>query len=316
MLSDKTSNRYVFDMKAIRLSSATIQNSVGLKSIRLSQFDKNTTRVVFEDTKKLNISHKVDGNTLIITIKGIKSSDSSKATTNTPKVQPVGKGKVIVIDAGHGGKDPGTVFGKYYEKNAVLQTALLLGAELKKRSYTVHYTRTKDTYWQLRDRTKLANDKNADMFISIHVNAAAKKSNYDTWHGIETYFLSPARSERSISVAELENQSDMDEMDYYSKQTFLNFLNREKIVSSHKLAIDIQSFTLSSVKKKYKDAADGGVREAPFWVLVGAQMPAVLVEIGYITNKTERSRMFTKEYQTLLANGMANGIDAYFAKNR
>jgi len=104
-------------------------------------------------------------------------------------------------------------------------------------------------------------------------------------------------------------------LDKYSKNTLLSFLNRTKIVQSNKLAIDIQSGLLSSVKKKYDKIVDGGVREAPFWVLVGAQMPAVLIEVGYITNPTEAERLFNPFYQKALALGIRNGINNYFAKN-
>lgn len=278
----------------------------------MAQFNTSTLRVVFENHKKLNVSHNITGKTLIVHIDGV-----TNATQNaTVKIVPIGQGKIVVIDPGHGGKDAGTIHKKLYEKDAVLKIGKYLGEELKKRGYTVHFTRDKDIYLQLRKRTEIANNKTADMFISIHVNAAPKKSQYDSLKGIETYFLSPAKSDRSKGAAELENKSDLEEMDFYSKQTFLNFLNREKIIASHKLAIDIQSFTLANVKTKYKDIVDGGVREAPFWVLVGAQMPAILLEVGYITNTKDREKIFSDEYQRLLAIGVANGVDAYFAKNR
>ena len=134
--------------------------------------------------------------------------------------------------------------------------------------------------------------------------------------GIETFFLSLARSERSKEVAEKENKSDLEEANYFSKQNFLHSLSREKIIASNRLAIDIQKYTLSSVRKRYK-VEDGGVREAPFWVLVGAQdMPAVLVEIGYITHPSEGKRLATKAYQDLVAEGIANGIQNYFYNNQ
>jgi N-acetylmuramoyl-L-alanine amidase len=101
-----------------------------------------------------------------------------------------------------------------------------------------------------------------------------------------------------------------------SKNTLLSFLNTTKIVQSNKLAIDIQKGMLTKVRKKHKNVRDGGVREAPFWVLVGAQMPAVLVEIGYITNPTEADRLFNPFYQKSLAEGIANGVNNYFINNQ
>ncbi len=223
--------------------------------------------------------------------------------------------KTIVIDAGHGGKDAGAIgYKQRMEKHLVLDMALQLGKELKSRGYKVYYTRQKDEFINLRDRTKVANDKNADLFLSLHANAAPNEAKKLSMKGLETFFLSPDRSERSKNVAALENQSDMEEMDFYSKETFLNVFNREKIVLSNKVAIDVQSSMLKSVKKKYS-VEDGGVREAPFWVLVGATMPSVLIELGYISNPEECDNMFNPQYQKHLVDGISDGIDQYYTNN-
>lgn len=236
-------------------------------------------------------------------------------TANAKKVQSA-KGKVIVLDAGHGGDDPGAINGSLKEKNIVLSIAQKAGKELQGRGYKVYYTRSKDKFINLRDRTKYANDKAADLFISIHANAAPNKTKAATMHGIETFFLSPARSERSKNAAALENKSDIEEMNFFSKQTFLNFLNREKIIASNKLAIDVQREVLARAKSVSSKASDGGVREAPFWVLVGALMPAVLLEVGYITHPGEGELINNSKYQDALAKGLANGIDVYFSNQR
>ena len=236
-------------------------------------------------------------------------------TASAKKVQSA-KGKVIVLDAGHGGDDPGAINGSLKEKNIVLSIAQKAGKELQGRGYKVYYTRSKDKFINLRDRTKYANDKAADLFISIHANAAPNKTKAATMHGIETFFLSPARSERSKNAAALENKSDIEEMNFFSKQTFLNFLNREKIIASNKLAIDVQREVLARAKSVSSKASDGGVREAPFWVLVGALMPAVLLEVGYITHPGEGELINNSKYQDALAKGLANGIDVYFSNQR
>ena len=236
-------------------------------------------------------------------------------TASAKKVQSA-KGKVIVLDAGHGGDDPGAINGSLKEKNIVLSIAQKAGKELQGRGYKVYYTRSKDKFINLRDRTKYANDKAADLFISIHANAAPNKTKAATMHGIETFFLSPARSERSKNAAALENKSDIEEMNFFSKQTFLNFLNREKIIASNKLAIDVQREVLARAKSVSSKASDGGVREAPFWVLVGALMPAVLLEVGYITHPSEGDLINNSKYQDALAKGLADGIDVYFSNQQ
>ena len=236
-------------------------------------------------------------------------------TASTKKITSA-KGKVIVLDAGHGGDDPGAVNGHLKEKNIVLSIVQKAGKELQGRGYKVYYTRSKDKFINLRDRTKYANDKAADLFISIHANAAPNKAKAASMRGIETFFLSPARSERSKNAAALENKSDVDEMNYFSKQTFLNFLNREKIIASNKLAIDVQREVLAQAKTVIPKTADGGVREAPFWVLVGALMPAVLVEVGYITHPSEGELINNSKYQDALAKGLADGVDVYFSNQR
>ncbi|WP_346746829.1 N-acetylmuramoyl-L-alanine amidase [uncultured Campylobacter sp.] len=236
-------------------------------------------------------------------------------TTSTKKITSA-KGKVVVLDAGHGGDDPGAINGSLKEKNIVLSIAQKAGKELQGRGYKVYYTRSKDKFINLRDRTKYANDKAADLFISIHANAAPSKTKAVTMRGIETFFLSPARSERSKNAAALENKSDIEEMNYFSKQTFLNFLNREKIIASNKLAIDVQREVLARAKSVSSKASDGGVREAPFWVLVGALMPAVLLEVGYITHPSEGDLINNSKYQDALAKGLADGIDVYFSNQQ
>lgn len=240
---------------------------------------------------------------------------SSAATSMSSSKKGPKRDKTIVIDAGHGGKDSGaTGYKQRLEKHLVLEVALQLGKELKSRGYKVFYTRQTDEFIDLRDRTKVANDKNADLFVSLHANAAPNEAKKLSMKGLETFFLSPDRSERSKNVAALENQSTMEEMDYYSKETFLNVFNREKIVLSNKMAIDIQSSMLKAVKKKYS-VEDGGVREAPFWVLVGATMPSVLIEIGYITNPEESDNMANPQYQKQLIDGISDGIDRYYVNN-
>ena len=342
--------RFVLDFSARQKSHNTRLQDSFVGEVRISQYNDKTVRVVLSDEKKFNASVQIDGNLMILS--AVESSKSAKAARteknrdqksgrkrgreqdSEPQISTIEesggakstsvaagkiykstKGKLIVIDPGHGGSDSGAVGNGLKEKNVVLATSKKLGALLQKRGYRVLYTRSTDVFINLRSRTIFAGKKNADMFISIHANAAPNASSALKMSGVETFFLSPARSERSKNAAALENRGDLEDMNTFSKQTFLNFLNREKIISSNKLAIDIQSYMLSSVKKSFS-SRDGGVREAPFWVLVGATMPAVLVEMGYITHPQEGKNLGKSAYQDRIAQGIANGVDAYFQKNK
>ncbi len=225
------------------------------------------------------------------------------------------KHKKIVLDAGHGGKDCGAMSANLVcEKDIVLEVVKFLHKELKKRGYSVLLTRDKDIYIDLVGRTELANKKGADLFISVHANSIPKRSTSNA-HGIETYFLSTARSERARKVAEQENKDDVNLMDYFSKSLLLNSLNTQRLIVSNKLAIDVQYGMLQSIRKNYPDVVDGGVREGPFWVLAGALMPSILIEIGYNSHAIESKRIQSKPYQKILAKGIADGIDSFFSKN-
>lgn len=342
--------RFVIDFNARQKSQKTRLKDSFVSDIRVSQYNDKTVRIVLSDPKEFNANVEISGNMMILsTAEGLKAAKSARAEKNKDqksghkrgreqdsesqistidesqgaksvsvaagKIYKSTKGKLIVIDPGHGGSDSGAVGNGLKEKNVVLATSKKLGALLTKRGYKVLYTRSTDVFINLRSRTAFAAKRNADMFISIHANAAPNASSALKMSGVETFFLSPARSERSKNAAALENRGDLEDMNTFSKQTFLNFLNREKIISSNKLAIDIQSYMLSSVKKSFS-SRDGGVREAPFWVLVGATMPAVLVEMGYITHPQEGKNLGKSAYQDRIAQGIANGVDAYFQKNK
>jgi len=342
--------RFVIDFSARQKSQKTRFKDSFVSDVRVSQYNDKTVRVVLSDPKEFNANVEISGNMMILsTAEGLKAAKSARAEKNKDqksernrgreqdsepqistieesggaksvsvaagKIYKSTKGKLIVIDPGHGGSDSGAVGNGLKEKNVVLATSKKLGALLTKRGYKVLYTRSTDVFINLRSRTAFAAKRNADMFISIHANAAPNASSALKMSGVETFFLSPARSERSKNAAALENRGDLEDMNTFSKQTFLNFLNREKIISSNKLAIDIQSYMLSSVKKSFS-SRDGGVREAPFWVLVGATMPAVLVEMGYITHPQEGKNLGKSAYQDRIAQGIANGVDAYFQKNK
>ena len=315
--SKKKRYRYVFDIHASMLTESKNLRKSGISRIKLAQYNTNTLRLVIENSQKVNVRFKKESSQLVISIKSSttkKYEKTSKAATKTISPQRVDRNKIIVIDAGHGGKDPGAVgYKNYREKVVVYKISQELKKILRSRGYKVFVTRDRDKFIKLSHRTEFANKKKADIFVSIHANAVAKK-NAKKAHGVESYFLSKSRSKRAEQVAAKENSADLSDMNRYGKNTFLKFLNSHRILASNKLAIDLQRGMLGTLNKNYK-VKDGGVREGPFWVLVGAQMPAVLVEVGFISHPTEAKRLVNDKYRKTLALGLANGIERYFANN-
>jgi len=219
---------------------------------------------------------------------------------------------LIVIDAGHGGHDSGARAEGRLEKDLVLAITKKLYTKLKRQGYRVYYTRNDDRFLKLGERTRIADHKDAKVFVSIHANAIANKSRFNIVEGVETYFLQKTRDARSQRIASRENASVLQGTDALSKEVIIDsVLNGPKIIQSHKLAIDVQNSIVSKLRSKYNNVKDGGVRPAPFYVLVGASRPSILVEVGYITNDKERQRLFTHNYQDNIAQGIAQGIGRY-----
>ena len=336
--SQKIDNKYVYSFDILGKYKYTVPTKLEIDNIdNISINDKkDSVNIKISNKENTKITYSLSSKELIININNQSTSNTNTASvvpnkkesksSEMPSTLPSSisssiennskeKNKVIVLDAGHGADDVGAVGpNKRYEKVVNLNVTKYLAALLKQRGYTVYLTRNNDTFIKVMDRTILANEKNADLFISVHTNAVPKEKANEV-DGIETFFLSPARSERAKRVAELENKTDIREMSNSSKDVFLESLNRPRITASHKFAIDVQAGILQSTRSKYKDIKDSGVREGPFWVLVGAQMPSILVELGYISHPTESKRLYDKDYQQLLANGIANGVDSYFSKN-
>ena len=313
--SSKKEYRYVFDIHSSMGKYSKRLKKYGIKSIKLSYYNSNTIRLLIKNNSRLVLRFKKTNKQLVINIQTGKKSSHHTVSKVVKRVLTPKRGdrsKIIVIDAGHGGKDPGALGYKgYREKNVVIKIAKNVRKILTNRGYKVYMTRDDDRFIKLRDRTGLANKKHANLFISIHANAS---SNLKA-RGIECYFLARSRSKRASRVAAKENSADISAMNRYSKRNFLNFLNHYKILASNKLAIDLQRGILGTLKNNYRHIKDGGVREGPFWVLVGAQMPAVLIEVGFISNKSEAKRLVNSEYQKKISLGIANGVERYFANN-
>ena len=218
----------------------------------------------------------------------------------------------IVIDAGHGGHDSGAIGAGLYEKNLVLQIAKRTAKKFKDMGYRVYLTRSNDRFIKLSGRTKIADRKDAKVFISIHANAIAQRNRFNAVEGIETYFLQKTRDAKSQRIAKRENEAVLQGADTLSKNVIIDsVLNGPKIIESNKLAIDVQANIMKSVRSAYGDARNGGIKPAPFYVLVGASRPSILVEVGYITNPKERARLFTSDYQERIAKGIVAGATRY-----
>jgi N-acetylmuramoyl-L-alanine amidase len=220
--------------------------------------------------------------------------------------------KRIVIDPGHGGQDagaPGYEKG-VFEKDVVLSIAKKLAEKVEKElGVEVIMTRSDDTFITLEERTQIANRKKADLFISIHTNATLNKSAY----GIETYFLNLARDKDSVAVAARENATS--EKNISDLQSILDSLMRNtKITESSKLATYVQDSMVRNLSKSYEQVNSKGVKQAPFYVLLGARMPAILVETSFISNERECKRLTDAEYQVKLCDAIVDGVRAYIRK--
>jgi len=224
---------------------------------------------------------------------------------------------VVVIDAGHGGHDGGATAEGRREKDLVLTIAHRTANKFKAMGYSVYMTRGDDRFIKLSGRTKIADRKEAKIFISIHANAIANRSRFNSVEGVETYFLQKTRDAKSQRIAKRENASVLEGTDSLSKSVIIDsVLNGPKIIESNKLAIDVQRYIISALHTAYPDVKNGDVRPAPFYVLVGASRPSILVEVGYITNDKERERLFTADYQDRIATGIAKGATRYLDNHK
>lgn len=299
-----------------------------LMQARAGQFNRDTVRLVLDiqDLKSYKVFGLQNPFRVVIDCFGQKKREPTlRADVKKGKAQKVKRGyaaqqpptvglaqalglgiKRVVIDPGHGGKDPGCVYKGMYEKNITLDISRRLAQVLRsKLGCQVLLTRNSDKFLALEDRTAYANTKEADLFISVHVNAAPSRR----LNGVETYFLNLASDEQSMLVAARENATSTRSIG--DLQVILNDLMlNSKINESNRLARLMHGNLVKGLRRHYK-VRDLKVRQAPFYVLIGAQMPAVLVEVGFITNPAERKRLATKSYRQRVADHIATGIVSY-----
>lgn len=304
----KKGYRYIFDVNAIVYKKPVIKHKE-IKRIMISQYKRDTIRIVIESDKKLNPRFKIDKSSLVVTL-GVSKVNAPKAK-QMPRLTK--KNKLIIIDPGHGGRDGGAVgFKKYLEKTIVLQIANRLAKLLRDEGYQVKMTRSKDKTLSLKWRTKFTRKAKPDLFLSIHANAVPKKNAHKA-RGVEIYYLDPKKgSKRSSRLERKENAADYQAMDKSMSQLFSATQSRAKVIESNFLAIDLGQNVVSRLREKNYKLKDAKVAGGNFWVLVGATSAAALVEVGFVSHSKEVKRLVNPRYQQVFAEGLADGVDQYF----
>ncbi len=213
-----------------------------------------------------------------------------------------------MVDAGHGGKDPGAVGpSNVLEKDVTLAMAKSLAKRLEKDlGCEVILTRDRDVYLPLEERTAIANRVGADLFISIHANANKSSKAY----GVETYYLNFSKNDKAAAVAARENGTSLKQVGDLELILF-DLMANSKINESSRLAAEVQKSMVDGLSRSYSKVRDLGVRQGPFYVLVGATMPSVLVEAAFISNKREESRLASRKYQDKACAAIAKGVRNY-----
>ena len=321
-------DRVYVDIYQVKLNPILEGQSFQVKNDYISQilFVHKTATTVrlaceldFAKVASYRVWHLFDPFRVVIDIypKGTSSAGTSPNLAQPP--QPLDSGysmarqlglgiRTIVIDPGHGGLDPGCI-GKrgLQEKGVVLDICLKLKSLLgTRKDLQVILTRESDIYVPLEDRPVIANQKKADLFISVHANASFNRKR----SGVETFFLnfSPDPSVNEIAAGEnATSTKNISEM----KSIIVKIVQNSKLFESKELAGKIHQSLLKSLLQKRGTVKDLGVKGGPFWVLIGSDMPSVLVEVSHLSNPKEEALLNTSEYEDQVARGIYNGILEY-----
>lgn len=279
--------------------------NMGIFSRFVVDYSKRNAIVIIMDFKKLEFYHiyyNKNADTLIIEaterskvlLKGIETKKLASSKQIPSEFLPYDlarkKGlnvRTVIIDPGHGGRDPGTAHNGIIEKNLVLDLSLQLGNELKKLGYKVEYTRTRDEFITLTRRAEIAKEKKADIFVSVHANASENIK----IGGLETYFLDYPRYKEKSSAKNITN-----DVRIYESERFASLVHREMFTS-----VNSQGYMVKN----------GGIKGSLFMVLENINMPGVLLEVGYVSNAKDAQNLKNKNYISSIAKGIAKGIDSY-----
>lgn len=260
--------------------------------------------IVLRDRKKLPVY-------LSSIEKSPSVSSVEKGLSPLTLAQQLGLGvKKIVIDPGHGGKDPGAMAFGMKEKDIVLHIARQLAPVLEQElRCEVLLTRTDDSFISLEERTAIANTENADLFVSLHINAHPSTR----VRGLETYYLNLTTNAEAMRVAARENATSTHQMSDL-QDILSDIMKNSKISESSRLAEQVHNSILSEAESKgYINIKNLGVKQAPFYVLIGAQMPAILIEIAFISNQQDASNLRDSRFVQMLTEEIADGIRAYIS---
>lgn len=297
-----------------------------IEQLRMTDTKGSPSRLVLDldEQAKQKVAVRVSKNQLIIVVPrhkekfvAVKAKSPRKRTairvaknSTSSKKQVNAKIPVVVLDAGHGGKDYGAK-GTHglFEKDLNLEISRQVEKILLNRyHYKVIMTRKNDTFIELKDRGKIANTHNADLFVSIHANAAKRKSA----KGIETYYLGSGSNEQALETAERENGDLVHSVaDDAVQEILASLISTTKINDSSRLAAIVQRRLHKTMSKKFSGIQNLGVKEGPFFVLHDTNMPSILVEVGFVTNHREGRQLKNKIYQKWLAESIARGIHDY-----
>ena len=284
-----------------------------LKRIRIAQKTPSTVRVVADlDFKKAfyRVWHLPDPFRIIIDIYPSKLPQPPRPVkSGSSMIRQLGLGiRRVVIDPGHGGIDPGCVGKKGdQEKNIVLDVTRRLKKILEsKENLEVIMTRESDIFLDPESRTVIANQKQADLFISIHANASRNRK----LSGVESFYLNFSQDPSVIETAARENATSTKKISEM-KEIIERIVQNTKISESKELAEVIQNNLVKSLSQKYSNVKSLGVKGGPFWVLIGGEMPSVLLEISFLSNPTEELRLKSSQYRQRIVQGIYEGIMEY-----
>ena len=332
--------RVYIDLKRTRLGKDVKDITIGdglLKGARVGQYKADVVRVVLdtENIKDYKIFPLSDPARLVIDVRGERPMEISRLEpsitamplrTVVPKLEeaPVivekksrppqkmtlSKIRRIVVDPGHGVHDSGAVGPSgIQEKDVVLAIGLKLRDLLKEElGVDVVMTRSTDVFIPLEERTAIANKVGADLFVSVHANAALNRAAA----GIETYYLNLAKTDKVAQLAAKENGTSLEKVSVLQAILF-DLMANYKLNDSAHLADEVQKSLHKKIRSRYSEVRNLGVKQGPFYVLVGASMPSILVETAFLSNAAEESRLKDPAYQTATAEGILEGVRSYIS---